>query len=84
MKNAHIKDKLLRSVLDGDLSEDALCYAITYSWNAAMEDRLNTDIPREVSADRMLLAAEAEWSWNEDGDAFAALEALRRQWSWEK
>ena len=77
---AHVIDKTIREVLDGDLSEDAICYALTETRFHALSDTYNEDIPHELSAYRLELAEEASWWWNEEGDAFKAVEALRQCW----
>ena len=77
----HVEDKLIRSVLQGDLSEDAMCYAITETLDAALADQHNEDVPFCVSEQRLALAQDAVDWWNDEGNAFKCLECLRLCWS---
>lgn len=47
---AHVVDKKIRSVLEGDVSEDAICYALTQSRDAVMQDQFNPDVSYETLA----------------------------------
>ena len=76
----HVKDKTIRSVLEGDVSEDALCYALNETLRHAQADQANEDVPYAVSEQRLALAQDASDWWNEDGDMFKAVEALRECW----
>jgi hypothetical protein len=77
----HVEDALIRSVLNGDLSEDALCYAISKTLDHAMADQENEDLPYAVSEQRLALAYDASDAWNVEGDAFDALECLKACWA---
>lgn len=78
---AHVEDALIRSVLMGDLSEDALCYALHQTELAYAQDARNEDISFDVLSAREEAVTDAlEW-WNEHGDAFRAVESLQRYWS---
>ena len=76
----HVKDKIIRSVLEGDVSEDALCYALNETLRHALSDSNDQNIPAKVSEHRLTLAQDASDWWNEDGDMFEAVEALRECW----
>lgn len=76
----HVEDKTIRSVLEGDVSEDALCYAINETLGHAQADQANEDVPYAVSEQRLALAQDASDWWNEEGDMFEAVEALRECW----
>ncbi len=78
---AHVEDALIRSVLLGDVSEDAICYALTKTRDALMQDQFNPDVSYKVLAIREAAIDEAEFAWNEDGDLDEMLAALRRFWS---
>lgn len=77
----HVEDTLIRSVLNGDLSEDALCYALTKTLRHAMADQADEDVPYAVSEQRLALAYDAADAWCVEGDAFAALECLQACWA---
>lgn len=76
----HVKDKTIRSVLEGGVNEDALCYAIDETLRHAQADQADEDVPYAVSEQRLALAYDASDWWNEDGDMFKAAEALRECW----
>lgn len=77
----HVEDALIRSVLNGNLSEDALCNAIAKTLDHAMADQENEDVPYDVSEQRLALAYDASDAWNIEGDAFGALECLQACWA---
>lgn len=77
---AHVEDKMIRSVLEGDIDEDALCYALTKTLEHAQADQLNEDVPYAVSEQRLALAIEASEWWNEESDVFKSIECLRQAW----
>ena len=77
----HVEDALIRSVLNGDLSEGALCYAVAQTLDHAMADQENEDVPYAVSEQRLALAYDASDAWNIEGDAFGALEYLKACWA---
>lgn len=78
---AHVVDPLIRSVLLGDVSEDALCYALRQTEMAFAEDQNNEMIPYAVLEAREQAVTDAvEW-WNIEGDAFQAVESLKNYWS---
>ncbi len=77
---AHVVDKKIRSVLEGDVSEDAICYALTQSRDAVMQDQFNPDVSYETLAAREEAIDDAEFCWNEEGDLDGALEGLQRFW----
>ena len=76
----HVKDKTIRSVLECDVSEDALCHALNETLRHALLDSNDQNIPAKVSEQRLALAQDASDWWNEDGDMFEAVEALRAFW----
>ena len=76
----HVEDKTIRSVLEGDVSEDALCYAINETLRHSQADQASEDVPYVISEQRLALAQDASDWWNEDGDMFKAVEALRECW----
>lgn len=78
---SHVIDPDLRRLLNGDLSEDALCTALTTTLDAARADQNNPRVPLALAERRQAQAEEACEAWNEHGDMPEALEALRRYWS---
>ena len=77
----HVEDLTIRSVLQGDISEDALCYALNETLRHAMADQENEDVPYAISEQRLALAYDAADWWNEEGDAFQSVECLRQCWA---
>jgi hypothetical protein len=81
----HVEDALIRSVLQGDVSEDTFYYAIAYSisetFRHAMADQANEDVPYAVSEQRLALAYDAAEWWNVEGNAFQSVECLRQCWA---
>lgn len=80
MEFAHVKDSVTRSVLMGDVSEDALCHAIQHTLECAERDYLDEEIPYEVSYLRLTYAYDASDWWNEEGDSFRAVDCLKLAW----
>ena len=80
MQYDHVEDALIRSVLQGDISEDALCYAIYETLRHVEADQTNEDVPYYVAAERLVLAYDAADWWNNEGDAFQSVECLRQCW----
>ena len=76
----HVTDPLIRSVLDGDISEDALCYALSETMEAALKDLTHPEVPSAVAEKRLALAEDASDWWNQEGNAFEALDCLRKVW----
>lgn len=76
----HVEDKLIRSVLMGDVSEDAICYALSKSRQALMEDQFNPDVSYKTLAIREEAIDDAEFLWNDEGDLDGALVGLQRFW----
>lgn len=76
----HVEDAIVRSVLMGDLSEDALCHALSYTLECAERDYLNEEIPFKVSYHRLCAAMDASDWWNTEGNAFEAVECLKDAW----
>lgn len=77
----HVADKTLRATLEGDFSEDSICSALTTTAEALEADLANEDVPYEAIEVREQTYEEAAHAWNEEGDAAACLEALRKFWS---
>lgn len=80
MNFEHVEDTLLRYVLQGNVSEVALCYAIDETLRHAMADQANEDVPYAISEQRLALAYDAADWWNEKGNAFKSVECLRQCW----
>lgn len=84
MQFEHVEDALIRSVLQGGISEDAFSHAIAYAisetFRHAMADQANEDVPYAVSEQRLALAYDAAEWWNVEGDAFQSVECLRQCW----
>lgn len=76
----HVDDDLIRSVLNGNLSEDAVGYAVSKTLDHAMADQMNEDVPYAVSEQRLALAYDASGAWCV-GDNFGALEYLQACWA---
>jgi len=77
----HVEDALLRSVLQGDISEEALCYALSKTMNAALKDMTHPLLTQDYAEKRLSLAQEASDWWNEEGNAFKAVECLQEFWT---
>lgn len=78
---AHVEDKMIRSVLNGDISEDAICYTLHETQKAFEADEANEDIPLHVlNARGQAIEDATEW-WNEEGNVFETLECLKKYWS---
>ena len=77
----HIDDPGLRATLEGDFSEDSICQALTTTAAALEADKENEDVPYKALAIREQAYEDADFAWNEEGDAAACLEALRTFWS---
>lgn len=78
---SHVTDKTLRATLEGDFSEDSICQALTTTAEALEADRGNEDVPAKALSIREQAFEDADFAWNEEGDAAACLEALRTFWS---
>ena len=76
----HVEDQKIRGLLLGDVSEDAICYALSQSRDALMADQFNPDISYKTLAIREAAIDLAEFSWNDEGDLDGALEGLRCFW----
>lgn len=81
MQYDHVEDPTIRSVLQGDISEDAMCYALNETLRHIQADQANEDVPYFVSEQRLALAHDAVVAWNVEGDAFQSLEYLRQCWA---
>jgi hypothetical protein len=77
----HVDDKRIQSVLNGDVSEDAICYALTQTRQAVMQDQFNPDVSYRTLAIREAAIDDAEFCWNEEGDMDGTLDALQRYWN---
>lgn len=77
----HLDDPSLRSTLEGDFSEDSICQALTTTADALESDKGNEDVGYAALAIREQAYEDASNAWNEEGDAAACLEALRKFWS---
>ena len=77
----HVSDATIRSVLQGDISEDSLCYALNETLRHAVNDQFNPEIPYAVSEQRLELAYDAAWWWNNEGNVFQSVECLRECWA---
>ena len=76
----HVEDAIIRSVLQGDISEDALCYALNETLRHAQADQADENVPYAISEQRLALAYDAADWWNNEGDAFQSVECLRQCW----
>lgn len=83
----HVEDEFLRGVLNGDVSEDALCTALNMTADAleadirADESGMESAPPIECINAREEAYQNAVDAWNEDGDMMESLEYLKRFWS---
>lgn len=80
MNYAHVEDRLIRSVLEGDISEDALCYAIAETIRHAQADQDDENVHFLVSERRFAFAQDAADWWNKEGNALESLKCLRQCW----
>lgn len=76
----HVADQKIRSLLLGDVSEDAICYALTQSRDALMADQFNPDVSYKTLAIREEAIDDAEFCWNDEGDLDGTLSGLQRFW----
>jgi alpha-galactosidase/6-phospho-beta-glucosidase family protein len=76
----HVEDQKIRSLLLGDVSEDAICYALTQSRDALMSDQFNPDVSYKTLAIREEAIDDAEFCWNDEGDLDGTLAGLQRFW----
>lgn len=79
----HVDDETTRSVLNGDLSEDAVCRALCYAGKCLQADMDfgRGNLPDDVLDARFDACQAAHDAWNEQGNIFATVEALRRFWN---
>ena len=76
----HVEDAMIRSVLQGDISEDALCYALNETLRHAQADQADENVPYAISEQRLALAYDAIDAWNVEGNAELSIELLRQCW----
>jgi hypothetical protein len=77
----HVEDDRVRSVLMGDVSEDAIIYALTQTRGAVASDQFNPDVSYRVLNAREYAIERAEICWNEESDADGTLQYLQDFWS---
>lgn len=77
---AHIADKRLVEVLEGNISEDAICYALSKTGEHLAADMVSEAVDPTVLDARLSAYEDALFAWNEEGDAAACVEALREVW----
>lgn len=77
----HVTDPVVLTVLNGDLSEDAICQALTATSKHIAADMANEDIDLTILKHRVDSFNAADHAWNELGDAAACLEFLKEYWS---
>lgn len=81
MSFAHVADAQLRSILEQEsCDEDSVCYALTKTKEAVDADQTNEDVSYETWNARNEAYEDAEYEWNEEGDAAAAIESLKQCW----
>ena len=76
----HVEDAIISSVLQGDIREAALCYALNETLRHAQADQADENVPYAISEQRLALAYDAADWWNNEGDAFQSVECLRQCW----
>ena len=75
----HVADNRIRSVLNGDASEDALRYALDMTLEHAEADQADQDVPFSVSEQRLALALDAS-EWWDVGNKSMAIQCLKDAW----
>lgn len=79
---AHVEDDRLREILTKELTdEDSICYALTETGEAIRMDGHNEDVDHAVYNARLSAFSDASDWWNEEGDAFKAIESLQLAWN---
>ena len=76
----HVEQDWLRDILNGDVSEDAICRALTYTRACLEDDSLNEDVSYERLERRLEDLEDAEYQCDVEGDMMQALESLRNVW----
>jgi hypothetical protein len=78
---AHVANLTLRRVLMRQEGGDAVADALAFTSDCLLRDAGDLDIPyRIVDARREALDEASGW-WNDEGNEWEAVEALRRCWS---
>lgn len=80
MTYEHITEPTVLRVLQGDISEDAICQALHASQECVSQDLLAGEVDPLVLDARLDALNDALFAWNEEGDAAACVEALRTLW----
>ena len=78
---SHVTDLTLRRVLLRQDGGDAIADALAFTSDCLLHDAANEEIPYHVLDARQEALDEASGWWNDEGNEWEAVEALRRCWS---
>jgi hypothetical protein len=76
----HVEQEWLRNILLGDVSEDAICKALTYTRQCLEEDSGDEEVSLAALDYRLTWLEDAEYAWNDEGNTMWALESLQNVW----
>lgn len=76
----HVEQDWLRKILEGDVSEDAICEALAYTRECLEEDSGDEEVSLAALEYRLHWLEDAECAWNEEGDMMWSLDSLRNVW----
>lgn len=77
----HIVDDRLRGILINESEcEDDVCFALTCTQKALQDDMSNEDLDPTVLDARLQAYNDASDWWNEEGNSFRAIKALKECW----
>lgn len=78
----HVVDARLRSILaNSQTDEDSICYALTVTRKCLEADVTNEDVNLTVLDFRIRGLNEASSWWNDEGNAYKALQSLQLVWN---
>jgi hypothetical protein len=77
----HVTSAIVRDILNGDASEGAICQALTITAQCLKSDTANEFVDYDVLDTRQQAYEDADFCWNEKGDAEGTIECLRQYWS---
>ena len=77
----HVTDPVVLAVLNGDISEDAICQALTRTGNHLAKDLNDESIDPAALKHRINTYNDAYEAWNQEGDIDGCLESLKEYWS---
>jgi hypothetical protein len=78
---AHVTNLTLRRVLMRQEGGDAVADALAFTSDCLLRDASDKEIPYHIVDARQEALDEASGWWNDEGNEWEAVEALRRCWS---